>query len=154
MSWQPGLVTQIDDHGMSVKVSTGTDCAACPGKTECTFRGPESAYRTLRVARLEGCVVGDRLLVQEPGSVLAVALVVLVALPVALLSGGYALALCCVHFRYNALLLWLSGTALWIAGLYLANRWMSRASHFQTIVRQPVTMTEDRRQKELESRES
>ena len=150
MSWQPGLVVQIDDHGMSVKVPTGADCTACPGKIACTFKGPESSYRTLRVPRIEGCVVGDRLLVEEPGSVLAMALVVLVALPVALMAGGYALATCCVQFQYATPLLWATGVGIWIAGLYLANRWMSRAPRFQAIARQPIVARKDCPQNEIE----
>lgn len=135
MSWQAGLITHIDDEGMSVKVPSGAECAACPGKMACNFQGPESAYRTLRVPRLERCAVGDRVLVEESGSVLALALVVFVALPIALMLAGYALAQCCVQFRFGAAAIWIAGATLWGLGLYLANRWTSRAARFQSAVR-------------------
>lgn len=142
MSWQPGLITHIDDDGMSVKVPTGADCAACPGKSACTFQGPDSSYRTLRVQHLDGCAVGDRLMVDEPGSVLAVTLMVVVGLPVVLMLGGYALAECCVRFPYATLLLWVSGVALWAGGLVLVNRWMIRAPMFQTTIRRPAELAD------------
>ena len=140
MSWQPGLITHIDGEGMSVKVATGADCAVCPGKMACTFQGPDAAYRTLRVECIEGCAVGDRLLVEEPGSVLAVALLLIVALPVVLLLTGYSLLVCCLKFPYASLALWLSGAGVWMGGLYGANRWMTQAPRFQTKVRQPMSV--------------
>lgn len=135
MSWQPGMVVRIGGNRMSVKVPTGADCVACHSKMACTFQGPESAYKTLEVPRLADCSVGDRVLVEEPASILLVALVVLLVLPVALLLGGYALAGCCVQFRYAILVLSLGGISLWCLGLYAANRWLSEAKRFQPRVR-------------------
>jgi len=143
MTWQPGLITAIDGDTMSVKVPTGAECGSCHGKTACTFRGPESAYQTLRVPKLEGCVVGDRLLVEEPGSLLAVALLVMIVLPAALLLVGYMLTVCCVRFQYATLLLTVLGVAIWIIGLYVANRWMTSSPRFQPVVRQPVSRRDD-----------
>lgn len=140
MTSQPGLITDIDGDEMSVKVATGADCAACPGKTACSFRGPESAYRTLRVPRLEGCVAGDRLLVEESGSVLAVTFVVMIILPIGLVLAGYALSTCCMRFDYATLMLAILGIAIWVGGLYVANRWMTSSPRFQPVVRRPGTL--------------
>lgn len=138
MSWQPGLITHIDEQAMSVKVRSDIDCAACPGKMACRFEGPDSAYRTLRVSHIEGCTVGDRVLVEEPASVLGVALLLVVALPVILMLSGYWLAAHWLRFPYATLLLWLTGITVWVGALSAANRWMSRAPRFQTAVRRSV----------------
>jgi positive regulator of sigma E activity len=142
MSWEPGLITHIDDQGMSVKVRSGVDCAACPGKMACSFQGPDSAYRTLRVQLIDGCAVGDRLMVEEPASVLGVALLLVLALPLTLMLTGYWLAANLLRFPYAALILWLTGIAVWVGALYVANRWMSRSPRFQTAVRQPAVLTD------------
>ena len=139
MSWEPGLITHIDADGMSVKVPTGNDCGACAAKSLCTFQGPDAAYRTLRVAHVEGCAVGDRLMVKEPGSVLAVVLLALVVWPVVLLLTGHGLAVCCAKFPYAVLVLWVSGGTVWVGGLYAANRWITQAPRFQTMARRPAS---------------
>ncbi len=139
MTWQPGLITAIDGDEMSVKVPTGADCAACHGKTGCHFGGPASAYKTLRVPRVEGCGVGDRLLVEEPGSALAVTFVVMIVLPLGLVLAGYGLSKCCMRFDYATLLLSILGVAIWVAGLYAANRWMTASPRFQPNVRRSDT---------------
>lgn len=139
MTWQPGLITAIDGDEMAVKVPTGADCAACHGKTACHFGGPASAYKTLRVARLEDCGVGDRLLVEEPGSVLALAIVVMIGLPLGLVLAGYVLWTCCMRFDYATLLLSILGVAIWLAALYAVNRWITSSPRFQPKVRRPHT---------------
>ncbi len=116
---------------MDVKVPTGADCAVCPVKSACTFSGPESAYRTHRVALIPGCVVGDRVWVDEPTSVLVVTLLVVVGVPVILLFAGYAINACCVRYPYGVAALWLAGIAVWVIVLYGANLWMARAAPFQ-----------------------
>lgn len=154
MAWQPGLITAIDGDEMAVKVPTGADCAACHGKTACHFGGPASAYKTLHVPRLEGCGVGDRLLVEEPGSVLTVAVVVMIALPLGLVLAGYTLSTCCMRFDYATLLLSILGIAIWLAALYAVNRWMTSSPRFQPNVRRSDTARDNGMRSDFGAKES
>jgi len=126
-----GLITRINDGWMEIKVSLLDKCSACANKSMCTFSGPENAYQTFRVPRVTNCRVGDRVLVQVPGTRLAMTALVMIALPLVLLLSGYALRDCCMRFPYATLLLALIGIALWIAAMYGANRWMERNIRFQ-----------------------
>jgi positive regulator of sigma E activity len=135
---EPGLITRIDEGSMYVKVPLGLGCKTCPNKSACTFSGPERAYRTFRVRRIQGCRVGDRVLVHESGATLAITWLVLVVLPLVLILAGYGLLTCCVQFPYATFVLWVIGVALWIAAMYAANLWVERGVHFRERV-QPVT---------------
>lgn len=144
MSWQTGMVVRIGPDAMQVKVPTGADCAACHGKMSCTFQGPDKAYKTLEVPRLADTAVGDQVLVEEPASVLFVALLALLVWPVTLLFIGYTLAACCVQFRFSILVLSVSGIGLWVLGLLLANRWLGHSKRFEPRVRRSAAFAPDR----------
>ena len=139
------MVLRIESDRMHVKVPTGADCAACHGKMSCTFQGPDKACKTLEVPRLAGTAVGDKVMVEEPATVLLVALLVLLVWPVTLLFVGYALASCCVQFRFSILVLSISGIGLWLLGLLAANRWLSQSKRFQARVRRSTVYAPDRR---------
>ncbi len=126
---------------MVVKVPTGVDCTVCSTKSACTFRGPDSAYRTYRVKREVGYSVGDRVRIDEPGGVLGVALLATVVAPVTLIVTGYVLLDCCVRFRYAIAVFWLVGLLLWTTVLFVANRWMTHAARFQPRIRPIVRGT-------------
>ncbi|MFQ6004465.1 MAG: SoxR reducing system RseC family protein [Woeseia sp.] len=130
-STDPGLITRIENGWMYVKVPVGLGCNACPTKSACTFSGPDRAYRTFRIRHIAGCQVGDRVLVQVPGRVLGITALVMIVLPVVMILAGYNLLVCCMRFPYATLLLWLIGTALWIAAIYGANYWMEHGIRFQ-----------------------
>lgn len=140
MSWQPGLVARIDERWIHVKVRADTDCAACQGKNPCTFQGPDSAYRTLKVPRCSSYRVGEQVSVEEPDSVLWVTLLALIVVPVALMLGGYGLRSCCLQGSFATPALWVVGVLIWLAALYGVNRWMSRAASFQTRIRPKPSM--------------
>jgi len=129
------LITAIEGDWMFVKVPTGTDCDVCQVKSACTFQGPDAAYRMLRVARVVGCAVGDRVWVEQPASVLGIGLLALAVLPVALVFAGYALSVCCFQFPYANLLLWVIGIAVWLVAIYGTNQWLTHAPRFQTTIR-------------------
>lgn len=120
---------------MDVRVPTGSGCEACAGKAACSFLGPASAYRTVRLPREDWCKAGQRILVEEPPSTLMPAVLVLVALPVALIAAGRWLLACCLRFPFATLAAWLAGFGIWIAALYVANIWMSRATRFRSTIR-------------------
>lgn len=131
LSADPGLITRIDKGWMYVKVPVGSGCRACAMKSQCTFSGPNSAYRTFRVREVPECRVGDRILVEVPSNVLAVTGLVLVVLPAAMILAGYWLIQCCLQFPYATPLLWLAGIAVWLAAMYSANRWVDRSARFR-----------------------
>ncbi len=137
LSPDPGLITSIEAGWMHIKVPVGHGCRACPNKTACTFSGPDRAYRTFRIRYVEGCQIGDRVLVIVPASAIGVAALVMLVLPVLMLFGGYVLLECCMEFPYATVLLWLAGIVLWFAAMYGANYWMEHAARFQERV-QPV----------------
>lgn len=131
LSENPGLVTRIENGWMHVKVPVGSGCGTCAVKSQCTFSGPNSAYRTFRVRQVPDCSVGDRILVEVPSSVLGVTGLVLVVLPAAMILAGYWLIQCCLQFPYATPLLWLAGITVWLAAMYAANRWVDRSARFR-----------------------
>jgi len=131
----PGLIVNIDGEWMSVRVPTGAGCSSCADTSSCSFLGPASAYRTLRLPREDWCSVGQRIRVEEPPSTLAPAAVALVALPLALIVLGRALLECCLRFPFATLTTWLIGVGVWLAALYGTNLWMSRAARFRSTIR-------------------
>ena len=135
MSWSPGLITRIDNEWMEVKVPTGEDCTVCPVKSACSFEGPKKAYRFFQVPRQSDYAEGDRVEVEDPGSVLGVAFVAFVLVPALLLVIGFGLT---THFdsvAQSPILAWTAGILVWLAVIVLANRWISRATRFQTRIR-------------------
>jgi len=130
LTTDPGLIIRIDKGWMYVKVPVGSGCGACAMKSQCTFSGPNSAYRTFRVRQVPDCRVGDRILVDVPSNVLGVTGLVLVVLPVALILAGYWLIQCCLQFPYATPLLWLTGIAVWLVAMFAANRWVDRSARF------------------------
>ncbi len=133
-----GIITQIEGDWMEVKVPTGVGCGHCSEGSGCTFRGPDSAYRTFRVRREAGYSAGDQVRLDEPGSSLAMTVLVLLLLPIVLIIAGYLLLECCVRLPYATVVFWVFGVALWGLALYGANCWMSRAARFQPKLR-PVS---------------
>jgi len=120
---------------MEVKVPTGDDCTVCPVKTACSFEGPKKAYRVFRVQRQNDYAVGDRVEIEEPGSVLAVAALVIIFVPIVLMASGYGL-LAWIDIRSQSPVLpWVAGIGIWLVVLFLANRWVSQSRRFQTRVR-------------------
>jgi positive regulator of sigma E activity len=130
LSKNPGLVTRIENGWMHVKVPVGSGCGACAIKSQCTFSGPNSAYRTFRVRQVPDCRVGDRILVHVPANVLGVTGIVLVGLPVAMILAGYWLIQRYLQFPYATPLLWLAGIAIWLVAIFSANRWVDRSARF------------------------
>lgn len=139
MSWYPGLITGVGNDWMEVKVPTGDDCTVCPVRTACSFEGPKKAYRVFRVRRQSDYAVGDRVEVEEPASVLAVAFLAIVVVPVILLVLGYELTVWIDRASESPVLMWIAGIAAWFAVLVLANRWVSRSPRFQTRIRGGAT---------------
>lgn len=135
MSWYPGLITRVGSDWMEVKVPTGDDCTVCPVRTACSFEGPKKAYRIFRMGRQKDYVVGDRVEVEEPASVLAVAALVIIAVPIVLLVLGYELTVWIDKASQFPVLAWVAGISIWAVVLFLANRWVSRSRRFQTRIR-------------------
>ena len=136
MSWSPGLITRIDSEWMEVKVPTGEDCTVCPAKNACSFEGPKKAYRVFQVPRQGNYAAGDRVEVEDPASVLGVAFAVFVVAPVVLLAVGFGLTARFDNAARLPILLWTAGVTCWLAIIFLANRWIIRATRFQTRIRQ------------------
>ena len=135
MSWSPGLITHVDSEWMEVKVPTGEDCTVCPARSACSFEGPKKAYRVFQVPRQGDYVEGDRVEVEDPASVLGVAFMAFVVTPVFLLALGFELTIRFDDLAQSPILVWTAGIALWLAVIFLANRWVSRATRFQTRIR-------------------
>ena len=135
MSWSPGLITHVGNDWMEVRVPTGDDCTVCPAKSACSFEGPKKAYRDFRVARGAGLVPGDRVEVEEPASVLAVAFVAFVAAPAILLAFGFGLAARIDNLAHWPILTSTAGVAAWLLIIVLAERWVSRSRRFQARIR-------------------
>jgi len=125
------MVVRIDENWMFVKVPTGKDCGVCHGKDACIFKGPDRAYRTLRLTRPDGYGVGDRVTVEEPGSMLGAAALAVLVVPVLLLLIGYQVYECCVDSSLDVFVLWIIGFGIWVAGLAGTNRWMMRSPRFE-----------------------
>ncbi len=135
MSWSPGLITRVGDEWIEVRVPTGEDCSVCPVKSACSFEGPTKAYRVFQVPRQGDYVKGDRVEVEDPPSVLAVAFAVFVVAPVFLLGIGIWLTTRFDDVAQAPILVWTAGIIIWLAVIFLANRWLSRAARFQTRIR-------------------
>lgn len=134
MSEIPGLIVGLDGESMVVRVPTGAGCESCAGKEACSFLGPASAYRTLRLPREEWCRAGQRIRVEEPASTLLPAIVALVVLPLVLLIGGRWLLESSLDYPFAALSAWTVGLGIWLAGLWGTERIMRRAARFQAKV--------------------
>lgn len=130
LSTDPGLVTRIDKGWMYVKVPTGSGCHACARKSQCTFSGPDRAYRMFRIRQAPECSIGDRILVDVPSSAYTAAGIVLVLVPVAMILAGYWLLQCCLRFPYATPVLWLTGIVAWLALMFGVNKWMERSARF------------------------
>jgi positive regulator of sigma E activity len=130
LSTDPGLVTRIDKEWMYVKVPVGSGCRACSIKSQCTFSGPARAYRMFRIRQVPECRVGDRILVNVPSSAFTVAGIVFVVIPVVMILAGYWLLNSWLRFPHATPLLWLSGTAVWLALMVAVNKWMERSARF------------------------
>lgn len=135
MSWSPGLITRVDSEWMEVKVPTGEDCTVCPAKSACSFEGPKKAYRVFKVPRQGDYAEGDRVDVEDPPSVLAVAFAAFVVAPVLLLALGFELMTRFDKLAHWPVVVWTAGIVVWLAVIVLANRWVSRATRFQTRIR-------------------
>jgi positive regulator of sigma E activity len=131
LSNSPGLITRIDKGWMYVKVPVGSGCHACAGRSQCTFSGPKRAYRTFRIRQAPECRVGDRVLVDVPSGAMAVAGVVFVLVPAAMILAGYWLLDNWLRFPHATTMLWLIGLAAWLATMFAVNRWMERSARFK-----------------------
>lgn len=130
LSTNPGLITRVEKGWMYVRVPVGSGCHACASKSQCNFSGPARAYRTFRVREMPDCRVGDRILVDVPGSALTVAGIVFVALPAVMILAGYWALQAWLRFPYATPLLWLLGLVAWLALMYAVNKWMERSARF------------------------
>lgn len=130
LSANPGLITRIDKGWMYVKVPVGSGCGACASKSQCSFSGPARAYRTFRVRQMPDCRVGDRILVDVPGSALTIAGIVFVLVPVLMILAGYWLLNSWLQFPSAMTLLWVFGLSAWLLLIFGVNKWMERSARF------------------------
>ena len=137
LSTNPGLVIRIDEPWMYVKVPVGSGCRACARQSQCSFSGPERAYRSFRVRRVPDCRVGDRILIDVPGSALTGARIVLVLVPALMILAGYWLLETWLRFPYATPLLWLVGLVAWLVLMFAVNKWMERSARFNERVIPP-----------------
>ncbi|MEA2079086.1 MAG: SoxR reducing system RseC family protein, partial [Pseudomonadota bacterium] len=106
MSRQIGLVTQVTADWIDVKVPMGKGCGMCASRATCTFRGPDSAYQSHRVARVgmtESIKEGDRVTLEIPEKLRRLAGGVLLLLPIVLTLTGIGLLECCIRAPYGAI---------------------------------------------------
>lgn len=134
MSRIPGMILQIRPATVLVRVPTGSDCDVCPVNTLCAFKGPDAAYRTIELPWDEGLEPGDRVIVEQPDSILGIVALVVLVLPLMLLTIGYALSSSWLMAPYQDRYLWIAGIIIWASSAWLAHRWVEHAPRFRTII--------------------
>ncbi len=141
MAIEKGLVTEIRDGLMEVRVPRAEGCSACAARNACTFVGPDSAYRRVRLAHRTGIAVGDLLSLEFSDAARNLSALILFGSPILFVAGGVLVAQY-VQFAYAEVVAVLAGVVLYGLTLILANRWVSRVRAFQPRVRAGPSRTE------------
>jgi positive regulator of sigma E activity len=131
MARETGKVTQIENGWMEVKVPTGNGCALCKGKSACTFRGPDSAYRHFKLPHQPGIQEGNRVSLEIRDAAQNLSAFILFGSPVILFLASYLLIN--YYFRIPNSEIWSVAVTAVLYGitLFLSNRWLSRLPMFQ-----------------------
>lgn len=130
MAKEAGKVTKIDRGWIEVKIPTGKDCGFCSSKLNCSFQGPDSAYRVQQVPYQSGIDVGDRLTLEIRESAQNISAVVLFGLPIILVLVGILAGKYLSKIPNGEIWGVLAGFVVYGISLYLFNRWFARLPMF------------------------
>ncbi len=130
MSKEVGKVIKIDPTQMTLKIPTGKGCGFCKVKENCTFHGPDTAYREITVPRQAEFSPGDLATIEFPESVQNISALIIFGLPIPLLVGGYLLAEYYFHIPWSEFWGILAGFGIYSVLLYWANRWLAALPRF------------------------
>ena len=130
MAQEVGKVTKIEDGWLHVQIPTGEGCTSCGAKTACSFKGPESAYRSMKIPYRNGITAGNLVKLEIPDWSQNLATLIVFVLPIFLILGSYLLAN--YYFRIPNSEIWgiLAGFVLYVAALYFFNRVLSKSPSF------------------------
>ena len=92
MEKEIGKVTKIEADWMNIKIPVREGCNSCSVKSACSFVGPDSAYRYLKLPQKPGILEGDQVVLETKESVQNISALIVFVLPIFLIIGCYLLA--------------------------------------------------------------
>jgi positive regulator of sigma E activity len=125
-----GKVTNIKDEWIDIKIPTGSGCTACHSKASCSFLGPDSAYRHVKIPYQSGIEIGDRVTLGTAESAQNISAFIIFGLPILLILAGYFIATQFPNIPNAEIWGVIGGFVIYGAVLIITNRWFSKLPLF------------------------
>ncbi len=127
---ETGKVSDIKNGWMDIKIPTGSGCNLCQSKTSCSFHGPESAYRHVKMPYQSGIETGDKIILDTPESAQNISALIIFGLPILLILAGYFIATQFLNIPHAEIWGVIGGFVAYGIVLIITNRWFSKLSLF------------------------
>lgn len=130
MAREIGKIADIKDDWIDIKIPTGSGCTQCHSKTSCSFRGPDSAYRHVKVPYRSDIEVGDQVKLETPESAQNISALIIFGLPILLILAGYFFATQYLTISHAEIWGVVGGFVVYGIVLIITNRWFSKLPMF------------------------
>lgn len=130
MAKETGKVADIKDDWIDIKIPTGSGCISCHSKTSCSFQGPDSAYRHVRIPYQSEIEIGDKITLETSESAQNISALIIFGLPILLILAGYFIATKFLNIPHAEVWGIIGGFVVYAIVLIITNRWFSKLPMF------------------------